>query len=80
MPRALGELGRSSPRSLATSSSADVPVVGEHLGVVLRAAERLDPLSDPAVLLDAVRARDLAVGDVADERVRERELGLALDR
>ena len=56
------------------------PVVREHLGVVLRPAEALDPLGDATVLLDLVRAGDLAVRDVTHERVREGELALALDR
>ena len=42
----------------------------EHLGVVLRAAERLEPLGRAPVLLGRAGARDLAVGDVADEDVR----------
>jgi hypothetical protein len=54
--------------------------VDEELRVVRGPAEALDPLRDAAVLLRAVGPRDLPVGDVADERVRERELGLALDR
>ena len=55
-------------------------VVGEHLGVIVRSAERLDPLCRPHVLLRAVRARDLPVRDVADEQVLERELRLSFDR
>ncbi len=51
----------------------------EQLRVLLRAAERLDPLGCRAVLLSAPRARDLVVGDVADEDVAERVLGLAGD-
>ena len=54
-------------------------MVREHLGVVLRTAEAVDPLRDGAVLLRAVGTWDLAVGDVANERVRERELALALE-
>ena len=54
-------------------------MVREHLGVVLRTAEAVDPLRDGAVPLRAVGARDLAVRDVANERVRERELALALE-
>ena len=45
-----------------------------------RADRALDPLGDRAVLLRPVGARDLAVRDVADERVREGELALALER
>ena len=48
--------------------------------MVLGTAERLDPLGDAPVLRGALGARDLPVRDVADERVRERELALALDR
>ena len=57
-------------------------MVGEHLGVVLGAVagERTDPLRDATVLLGPLGARDLAVGDVTDERVEERVLGLPGDR
>ena len=55
------------------------PVVGEHLGVVFGTAERLDPLGDTAVLRSPVRAGNLTVGDVANERMGEGELALALD-
>ena len=51
----------------------------EHLGVVFRAPQALDPLRDTAVLLGAVGSGDLPVGDVANEGVCERELGLAFD-
>jgi hypothetical protein len=47
------------------------------LGSVLR--EQLDPLGGEAVLLRSGRARNRAVGDVADEDVQERVLALALD-
>src|SRR5207302_3577726 len=59
-----------------------VVVVGEHLGVVLGAVagEGGEPLRRPPVLLRPLRARDLAVGDVADECVEERVLRLAGDR
>ena len=54
-------------------------MVGEHLGVVFRAPKALDPLCDAAVLLGTVGAGDLPVGDVANEGVCKRELGLAFD-
>ena len=54
--------------------------MGEHLGVVLRPSQRLDPLGRVPVLLGAVCPRDLAVGDVAKEDVSEGVLGLACDR
>ena len=52
----------------------------EQLGVVVGAAEALDPLRRRAVLLRALGAGDLAVGDVAQQHVGERPLALALDR
>ncbi len=55
------------------------PVMGEHLGMVFRASETLYPLCDRTVLFDAVSTGDLPVGDVANEGVGERELGLAFD-
>ena len=55
-------------------------MVREHLGVVLGPAETLDPLRRVSVLLGTLGAGDLSVGDVANERVGERELRLALDR
>ena len=54
-------------------------MVREHLGVVLRTAEAVDPLRDSAVPLRAIGTWDLAVRDVANERVRERELALAFE-
>ena len=56
------------------------PVVGEHLSVVLRAAQRVDPLGDEPVLLGAFASRYLPVGDVAQEHVGEGPLAFALDR
>ena len=44
--------------------------------MVLRTAEAVEPLRDGTVPLRAVGTRDLAVRDVANERVRERELAL----
>ena len=55
-------------------------MVGEHLGVIFGAAERLDPGGRAAVPLAAGRARDLTVGDVAEQDVPEGVLGLARDR
>jgi hypothetical protein len=55
-------------------------VRGEHLGVVVGAAKRLDPFRRGEMLVHAGGAGDLAVGDVAHEQVAERVLGLALDR
>ena len=55
-------------------------VIGEHLGDVLRPAERLDPLCCARVLLRAVRAGDLAIRGVAHENVHERVLVVALHR
>jgi hypothetical protein len=56
--------------------------VGEHLGSIAGAigAEGFEPLGGLAVDLAASQARDLVVGDVADEDVPEAVLGLALDR
>ncbi len=55
------------------------PVVREHLGVVLGTAEAVDPLGDGPVLR-ARSARGIwPYDDVADERVRERELALAFE-
>ena len=47
--------------------------------MILRAAERVDPLGDGSMLRGALGAWNLPVRDVADERVREGVLGLALD-
>src|SRR6185437_2045108 len=55
-------------------------MVGDQLRLVTRPTERLDPFCDPAVLIAACTARDLAVRDVLDEDVVERVLGFALDR
>src|SRR5205814_1253740 len=54
-------------------------VVGEHLRVVIWPAERVDPGGGPLVPLGAHSARDLSVGDIADEDVAERVLVLAAD-
>ena len=54
-------------------------MVREHLTMVLGAAQRVDPLGDEPVLLGALAARDLPVGDVAQEHVGEGPLAFALD-
>ena len=54
-------------------------VVGEQLGVVFAAAERLDPAGGETVLATSLGTRDLRIGDIADEHVVERVLGLARD-
>ena len=54
--------------------------MGQHLGVVLRPAERLDPGRRALVALRSGAPGDLAVGDVADEQVPERVLVLAAHR
>src|SRR5690242_12998105 len=55
-------------------------MVREHLRVVLGTAERVEPRSRALVPLGAGAARDLAVGDLADEHVAERVLLLPADR
>ena len=57
-------------------------VVGEDLGQVLGApgGALLEPACQGGVLGGAVGARELRVGDVADQGVHEEELGLAFDR
>jgi len=55
------------------------PVVREHLGVVIRTAEAVDPFRDGTVPLRAVVTWDLAVRDVAHERVRKRKLALPFE-
>ena len=52
-------------------------MVGQQLGVVGRAAERLDPARGQGVPLAALGPRDLPVRDVPDEDVAEGVLGLA---
>lgn len=78
--RMLHELGPSVGSCRSRELERGRPVMGEHLGMVVRSAEALDPLGDAPVLLRAVGPRDLPVGDVPHERVRERELALAVDR
>ena len=48
--------------------------------MVIGSAETLDPLGRRPVLVGARRARDLAIGDVADQEVAECVLALTLDR
>ena len=81
LPRRLAERGRVEPGGLGEGERL-VVVVGEHLGVVLGAVagEGREPFRGAPVLLRPLRARDLAVGDVADERVEEGVLRLAGDR
>ena len=55
-------------------------VVRAQLRVIVRPAQRLDPRGGPAMLLRPLRPRDLAVRDVADERVGERVLGVSFHR
>ncbi len=55
-------------------------VVRQHLGVVLGAAERLEPFRSRSMLVRALGSRDLLVRDVAYERVPECVLVLARDR
>src|SRR3954449_12279032 len=75
-PLELIRLGAGRPREL----EAPQVVVREQLGVVLPASERLDPIGGEAVLAAALGARDLRVGDVANEGVAERVLAFVLDR
>ena len=55
-------------------------MVRNHLGVIFRTTERLDPLGGTRVFLRPLGARNLPVGDVAHQDVLERELRLAGDR
>ena len=78
-PRALGEvvvLTTGSPHELERRA----PVVREHLRVILGTAEARDPLGGRAMSPGTVGTGDLPVRDVADERVGEGELALALER
>ena len=54
-----------------------LPVVSDHLGVVVAPAEGDDPLRDRAMSLRALGPRDLAIGDVPNQGVCERQLRLA---
>lgn len=55
-------------------------VVRQHLGVLVRAPEQLDPSGGRGMLPGPHRARDLSVSDVAQQDVEERVLRLAGDR
>ena len=55
-------------------------MVGQHLGVVVAAAERLDPPRGGDMLDGTVRAGNLAVRDVADEDMEESVFALVRDR
>jgi hypothetical protein len=52
----------------------------QHLGVILGTAERIDPLRGTTVFVGAGGARDLPVGDVADQKVPEGVFLVVLDR
>ena len=79
-PRSLDELvGRLGPGLAREPQRLDV-VVREHLAVVLRPSEALDPAGGGLVPARALGPRDLAVGDVAHEHVPEGVLVLASDR
>ena len=68
------------PQSLrAVLERADVVVRKEIRKVLAALGQLLDPLRGAPVLLRPLRARNLAVGDVADEDVAERELVLSAD-
>ena len=51
-------------------------MVREHFRMILRAPQALDPLRGETVPLGSLPTRDLAVGDIADEQVSKRVLGL----
>src|SRR4051812_39029215 len=55
-------------------------VVGEQLGVVLRAAARLDPASRAPMLLRASDAGNLAVRHITKQDVAKCIFGVTLDR
>src|SRR5439155_1629356 len=57
-------------------------LMGEYLGQILHPIARLtlDPSGRRTMAAGPLRARDLAVGDVADEQVPERVLALAFHR
>ena len=78
-PCPLGEGGRVESGGACKLESARI-VVREHLRVVIRATEPLDPLGSEPMLLRASSPRDLAVGDVAYEDMPERVLALFSDR
>src|SRR5918993_2935061 len=55
-------------------------MVGAQVGVILGPSEGLDPDGSALMLLGSVGSRNLAVGNVAHERVQEGILGVSLDR
>ena len=55
-------------------------MVGEHLRVIFRPAELLEPLRDAEVLLGTFAPGDLSVSNVTDEQVPEGVLGVAGNR
>ena len=75
----LAERGRVEPCDLGKLERLQV-VVGEHLGLILGSAERLDPGRRLPVFERAGSAGDLPVRDVADEQVAEDELAFRGDR
>src|SRR5213596_2723696 len=68
---ALSKRTRLLPSRLGQLERAGV-VMGDHLGVVFGPAEGLDPLRREPVFVAALGARDLAIGNVADEHVSKR--------
>ena len=79
-PRTRGQLLRLRGTGGASQPQRLEVVVGKHLGLVLRASEGLDPRRRALVPLRPGPARDLPVGDVADQQVPERVLLVAGDR
>ena len=77
-PRAFGDVVVV-PTRRAYELERRAPVVGEHLGVVGLATETAEPLCNGSMPLSTVGTRDLAIRDVAHERVRERELALPFE-
>src|SRR5512132_1177773 len=73
---ALSKRTRLLPGRLGQLERAGV-VMGDHLGVVFGPAEGLDPLRREPVFVAAPGARDLAIGNVADEDVSKRVFLLA---
>src|SRR3954454_16148329 len=55
-------------------------MVGHELGLVVGSPGRADPTRDSLMLLRARCTRDLAVRNVPDQHVPEREFRLAADR
>src|SRR6186713_970518 len=78
-PRWSLERGRVRSRGPGELQSAGV-VVREHLGMIVRPAELLDPLAGEPVLLGSAGTRNLAIGDISNEQVPEGVLALARHR